>query len=373
MKTFEIDTENRKQVREFLSLPPRLYRGIPNWVPPLGGEERQKLDRKRHAFFRHSEAAFLAVYRKETILGRLAVLENRLHNEHNNEKTAFFTLFECEKDPAAAKMLLEAGFDWARKRGLKRIFGPKGFSALDGLGLLVKGFERVPAMGQAYNPWYYEELIEGAGFCRENDIVSGTLEADLDFPERIHELAEKIRKRRGLTIARFGSRRELRKALGDLKNLYNQALEGGSGGTPMTDEEAASLARQMLWFADPRLIKIVMKDERPVGFLLAYPDISMAVQETRGRVAPFGWLRLLRALKRTEWIDINGAGMAAEFRGLGGMAILYSEMVKSVRENPRYKHAEVVQIGLENEAMQREMENFGVDFNVMHRTYSREI
>jgi hypothetical protein len=119
------------------------------------------------------------------------------------------------------------------------------------------------------------------------------------------------------------------------------------------------------------LIKIVMKEEIPVGFLLAYPDISRALQKTRGRLFPFGWVTILRELRTTDWININGAGMIEAYRGLGGTAILYSEMFKSLVENPRYHHAEVVQIGVENEKMQREMENFGVDFYKMHRIYQK--
>jgi len=112
-----------------------------------------------------------------------------------------------------------------------------------------------------------------------------------------------------------------------------------------------------------------MKDNRPVGFLLAYPDISAALQKTKGRLFPFGWLIMLRELRTTDWININGAGMVEEYRGLGGTAILYSEIFKSVTENPRYRHAEVVQIGLENDKMQRELQNFGIDFYKMHRIY----
>lgn len=138
------------------------------------------------------------------------------------------------------------------------------------------------------------------------------------------------------------------------------------------------MANQLLWLADPKLVKMVLcsKDYVPgresiVGFCLAYPDISAALQKTRGRLFPFGWLTVLLELRRTEWININGAGLLPEYRGSGGMAILYSEMFKSVRENPRYKHAEVVQIGVENANMQREMENFGMDFYKVHRTYQK--
>jgi hypothetical protein len=373
MTILQIDLANRKQVREFLSLPSRIYRDIPQWVPPMEGDERARLDPKRYPFYRHSAAAFFLQYRDGIPVGRLAVLDNRLYNDYNQEKTAFFYLFECEPDLASARGLFESAFDWANKRGLNKILGPKGFTALDGLGLLVKGFDRRPALGLPYNPTYYPELIESMGFEKSSEIVSGYLGEDIQFPERIHELAAHIRERRGLHIARFRTRRELRTALSHLKTLYNGALEGATGGTPITDEEIKALANQMLWFADPHLIKIVMKDERPVGFLLAYPDISAALQKTKGRLFPFGWITILRELRTTDWININGAGMIEEYRGLGGTAILYSEMFKSVVENPRYRNAEVVQIGLENEKMQREMENFGVDFYKMHRMYQRKL
>jgi len=373
MNIIQLDLANKQQIQDFLSLPSRIYRDIPQWVPPLEGEERARLDLRRYPFYRHSEAAFFLKYRDGIPVGRLAVLDNRPYNDHNHEETAFFYLFECEPEPVSAGGLFESAFDWARRRGLKRVLGPRGFTALDGLGLLERGFERRPALGMPYNPHYYSELIKAQGFEKEAEIVSGYLGPDIQFPERIHELAARIRERRGLNIARFRTRRELRSALRYLKILYNSTLEGTSGGTPITDKEIKTLASQMLWFADPNLIKIVMKDDRPVGFLLAYPDISAALQKTKGRLFPFGWITILREIHTTDWININGAGMIEEYRGLGGTAILYSEMFKSVIENPRYRNAEVVQIGRENEKMQREMENFGVDFYKIHRMYLKNL
>ncbi len=373
MATLQIDLTNKKQVRDFLSLPTEIYRSIPQWVPPLDGEERERLNPKRYPYFRHSRAGFFIVYRDGIPVGRLAVLDNRPYNDHNREQTAFFYLFECEPDPNSAGNLFDMGVDWAQKRGLKKILGSKGFTALDGMGILVKGFDLRPALGSPYNPPYYVELVESTGFIKTNEIVSGYLGADIHFPERIHDLAERIRERRGLYIRRFHSRRELRSALGSLKSLYNGALEGTAGAIPISDEEIKALANQILWFADPNLIKIVMKEQQPVGFLLAYPDISAALQRTRGRLFPFGWITLLREFQKTDHININGAGMIQEFRGSGGTAILYSEMFKSVIENPKYQHAEVVQIGMENEKMQREMENFGVNFYKVHGMYEKVI
>jgi hypothetical protein len=133
------------------------------------------------------------------------------------------------------------------------------------------------------------------------------------------------------------------------------------------------MADQLEWFADPGLIKIVMKGEELVGFLLAYPDISAALQRTRGRVFPLGWLDWLIEMRRTPWININGAGIVERYRGLGGTALLFSELYKSVAANPRYRYADIVQISTANDRMQRELRALGIDFYKLHRMYRREL
>jgi hypothetical protein len=380
MNILQLDLHNKKQVDDFLRLPFSIYRDIPQWVPPLQMDERLRLNPKRFPFYQHSHASFFLAYQETRPIGRLAVLDNRRYNEFNKTKTAFFYLFECENNIEAANALFDAAFDWARSRGLTQIAGPKGFTPLDGFGLLVKGFEHRPAFGLPYNPAYYADLVEAQGFVKDGESVSGYLGTSIQFPPRIHQLAERLAQRRGLRIARCNTRKDLRALVPHLKELYNNSLGGTEGTVPLTDEEVDTMANQLIWLADPKLIKMVMKvedpfqgDEKIVGFCFAYPDISAALQRTRGRLFPFGWLTLLLELRRTKWININGAGLLPEYRGSGGTAILYSEMFKSVAENPRYRHAEVVQIGVENGNMQREMENFGIDFYKMHRTYSRTL
>jgi hypothetical protein len=373
MSIIKLDPTNKKQVQEFLDVPFRIYKDTPQWVPPLRMDDRVRLVPKRHPFYKHSQAAFFLAYEGTRPIGRIAVMDHRLYNEYNNEETAFFYLFECEDNPTASQGLFESAFEWARACGLKKMLGPKGFTVMEGFGLLVKGFEHRPAFGQPYNHPYYVDLLESLGFKPERDAVSGYLGADLEFPPRIHSLAERIAARRGLHIARYRTRKDLRALVPKFKDLYNNALRGTGGNAPITDDEANAMASQLLWFSDPRLVKVVMKEDEPVGFLLSYPDISAALQKTNGRIFPFGWLTLLREFKRTDWLNINGAGLLPEYRGSGGTAILYSEIFKSATETGQFRHAEVVQIGLENENMQREMEHFGIDFYKIHRTYSRAL
>ncbi len=371
MNVVAIDPADREQAQAFLRLPFRLYRHLPQWAPPLAGDARRMLDRKRHPFYRHSEAAFFLTLNNEAQpVGRIAVLDHRNYNAYNNKRTAFFYLFECENDPETAQGLFEAAFAWARDRGLDRMIGPRGFTALDGLGLLVRGFEHRPALGIPYNPAYYPALVEAAGFTRQEDIVSGHLDARVQFPARIHELAERVAQRRGLRILTFQRRRELRAIVPSLRELYNAALGETSGNFPLTDDEVKTMADQMLRFADPRLIKIVAKGDEPVGFLFAYPDPTDAIQRTGGRLFPLGWAHLLLEMRRTRWININGAGIRKEYRGLGGTAILFSELHKTLVGN-RFTDADLVQIGVENANMQREMRDLGVDFYKMHRLYER--
>ncbi|MCF6278202.1 MAG: hypothetical protein L3J16_05560 [Anaerolineales bacterium] len=304
-------------------------------------------------------------------VGRICVMDNRRFNDFRGEKTAFFYLFETVDDEAVADALFAAASQWSRARGLDRLLGPHGFTPMDGNGLLVKGFAHRPAFGQPYHPAYYTDLIERQGLAAKRDTLSGYLNADTDFPERIHELSARVQKRRGLHIARYRTRRELRALLPYLRELYNGSLGDVGTNVPLTDEEISTLGRQLLWIADPALIKVVMKAETPVGFVLAYPDISAAIQKTRGKLLPFGWTTALRERARSEWLNINGAGLLKKYRGLGGTAILYSEMYKSVTESGQFRHAEVVQIHTQNENMLREMRNFGIEFYKTHRLYQK--
>lgn len=369
----EFSPTSARDRRRFLRLPFRLYRDIPQWVPPLAFEAGRVFDR-RQPFYRNGEAVFLlALDGQERVVGRLAVLNNHKYNAFNHEQSAFFYLFECENDPAAAQALFEHAVGWARARGLNKLSGPKGFTALDGMGLLVKGFEHRPAFGLPYNPPYYPALVEAAGFSPCGELVSGYLNRQLvTLPDKVRRVAELVQQRRGLRVVRFKQRRDLLKLIPGLQKMYNEALEGTTGNIPLTEQDLRSMADQLLWFADPRLIKIIQKDDELAGFLLAYPDISAAVQRCRGQLFPFGWLDILLETRRTQWVNINGAAIVEKYRGLGGTALLFTEMADTLLESS-FEHADLVQIGTDNEKMQLELRSMGIDFYKCHRMYQISI
>ena len=368
-----IDTNDKRETRRFLDFPFQLYRHVPQWVPPFESDAKRMLDRTKHPFYRHSAAEFFIAQEADRVVGRIAVLDHRPYNEWNRSSTAFFYLFEVENNREAAQGLLEAATAWARARGLTHLYGPKGFSVLDGMGLLVKGFEHRPALGIAYNPDYYAALLEEASFAGTGDVVSGYLGPEFVLLDKVLKIAELVQQRRGLRIARYQKRSDLKQLIGPMKELYNSALSGTTDTFPITDEEAQLMAKQLLMFADPRLIKIVMKDDEIVGFLFGYPDPSAAIQRCKGRLFPIGWLDILIELKRTKWINLNGAGLIEKYRGSGGTALLFAEMYKSVRASDHYQHIDVVQIGAENDKMQREIASMGIDFYKVHRMYRKTL
>ncbi len=373
MNIIQVDTANSREVKRFLDFPFQLYRDVPQWVPPFASDAKRMLDRKKHPFYQHSAAEFFIAQKADRVVGRLAVLDHRPYNEWNHSQTAFFYLFDAENDREVSRGLFEAAARWAQTRGLTQVYGPKGFSALDGMGLLVKGFEHRAALGIPYNLAYYDELLTEAGFSSVGDIVSGYLGPDFVMPDKVMKIAELVQQRRGLRIARYKTRGDLKQLVAPMKNLYNSALSGTTDTFPITDEETQLIAKQLLMFADPRLIKVVMKGDEIVGFMFGYPDPSAAIQRCKGKLFPLGWLDILIELKRTKWINLNGAGLLEKYRGSGGTALLFVEMYRSVRDSGHFRHADVVQIGAENDKMQREIAGLGIDFYKVHRMYRRSI
>jgi len=375
MKVIQIDLANRKQVKDFIRLPFWIYGDNPYWVPPLEMNVKAIFNTKKHPFYRYSQAAFLLAYDDAgQPAGRIVVMDNRRFNDFYQKKTAFFYWFECENDLAVSDALFEVAFEWARTRGLDQMIGPRGFTPLDGRGLLVEGFDYRPAFGIAYNLPYYPHLVEKAGFSSHRDYLSGYLRRETAvFPERVVELAERVAARRGLRIVNYKSRRELRSLIPHLKELYNASLGDTRDNVPVDETDVASMADMLLWFADPALVKLVMKGDEVVGFLMSYPDISAALQKTRGRLLPFGWIAFLRELRRTDWVNMNGIGLKEEYRGLGGTAILTSEIAKTLFGKLQYQVADFVQVDTTNENMLREIANFGVEFCKRHRVYVRDI
>lgn len=373
MQIHQIHPKDRKNRNAFLQFPFDLYHDTPQWVPPFR-QAMRAISKPNYAFYGYGNALFLLAKDDHgKVLGRVAFANNHRYNDFHGTKTTFFYYFEAVNDPAVAEALFAEGFRWAKSQGLTHMLGPKGFTVLDGFGMLVKGFEYQPAFGQPYNPAYYPALIEGLGFKKLKDIYTGRLDRNVALPEKVLKAAKIVEERIGFYSPELRSKAELRQVIDDFKHLYNESLAIPAGNPPLTDEDMDTMVSQLLWIADPRLVKLIYKDGEPVGWLLGYPDIGKALQRTKGRLFPFGWLQILIERKRTPWIDLNGIGIIEKYQRMGGTAVLFNEIYKSVMNFDQYTYAELLQMREENINILLEVSNVDIDFHKTHRQYEREL
>jgi hypothetical protein len=374
MHIHRLDRASRRDVRRYVEFPFRLYRENTLWVPPFVGEIHAQLDPDRHPFYEHSEATFFLALEGDEVMGRIAVLDNARYNQYKGERTAFFYHFDVVNDRAVSRALFDAAFDWARGRGLDLMWGPKGFIAADGQGLLVEGFEHRPALGIPYNYPYYGELLEDAGFEKQLDFISCYMDRHLTvLPSRFLEVAEKIKRRSGFRTVRFRAKDGLRAMVSRVAAAYNSAFVEVQGYVPITEAEAKAISDRILAVADPTLITLLMKGDEIVGFVLAYPDLSAAIQRCRGRMWPTGWYHLLREFRRTRWLNFNGAAILEPHRGLGGNALMYAELYHTLIDRTQYQYADLVQVQETNTRMIQELEALDVKPYKRHRVYRRPV
>ncbi len=372
MNVRQIDLSNKSDVSKFIQFPFNLYKKNPYWVPQMRVDTRYILNRSQYPFYQHSEADFFIAENNGNTLGRIAAIANNRFNKSNHQNTAFFYFFETIDDSEISTGLFKAVFNWARKRNLDLVYGPKGLLQGDGIGLLVKGFGFIPAVGISYNHPYYDELVKKAGFLKKYDYFSGYIDTTGDLSEKVKRVAEKVKQRSGFWVKKFNSKDELLAIAPELREVYNAAFSDSEGFSPITKEEIMTIAKRMLAIADPRLIKLVYKDDKIIGFLFSYPNICRGLQKTNGRLYPFGWFHIWRESRTTKYMDTNGIGILPEYQGLGPTAVLYTEFEKTFRDFD-FDFVETVQTREDNIASLGESSHFKMDWTKTHRVYEMSL
>jgi GNAT superfamily N-acetyltransferase len=371
----KVDTTDKAQVKRFVEFYYTLYKGNPNWVPPLYMDAYLPLNREKHSFFEHSQADFFLALRDGEVVGRICAADNRPFNEYHKTKKAHFYAFDTVDDMEVARALFEAAFDWARGRGLDTMIGPKGLSPFDGYGIQIEGFEHRQMMTMMnYNYDYYPRLVEALGFEKEVDFVSCYLPAEaFKIPERVERIAQRVMERGDLWVKKFENKRELIKWAPRIGAAYNKAFIHNWEYYPFSEGDIQYAVDNIFLVADPRLIKVILHEEEIVGFLFAFPDVSAALQRARGRLLPFGLFDLLLEMRRTKTISGNGMGILPEYQGLGGNALLYYEMARTIFDFHQFEFVEMTQVAETTRQMRADLKNLnGVEYK-NHRVYRKTI
>jgi GNAT superfamily N-acetyltransferase len=363
---------NRRELKQFILFPWKVYKGDPNWVPPLIVDMKEMLDKKKNPFFLHSDAEFFLARRDGEVVGRIAAIQNNRHNEFHKEKTGFFGFFEVLRDYDAASALFDAAASWLKDRGLELMRGPANYSTNDTVGFLLEGFERPPVVLMTYNPPYYLDFCQRYGFQKAKDLYAYLMTSDQPLPEKAIRVAESLKRRenvefRTVNMKRFWEEVEL------VFQIYNDAWSLNWGFVPLTREEIDHIAKQLKMILDPDLVLIALVNGEPAGFSLALPDINQALIKIRnGRLFPFGLPKLLWYMRKINGIRVFTMGVVRKYQKRGIDSLFYVETYRrGVAKGHRW--GEFSWILEDNVMMNRAAESLGARVYKRYRIYDKPL
>ena len=329
--------ETNRDLRRFIDFHYDLYQGCPYDVPALFLDEMNTLRSDRNVAFDFCETAYFMAYRDGRMVGRIAGIVNHRANERWEKKDVRFGWIDFIDDIEVSRALFKAVEDWGRSKGMTAIVGPLGFTDLDPEGMLTMGFDRLGTMETIYNYEYYpRHMGQQDGWKKDNDYVEYYLPMPDKTPEKFAKLAEMIEKRYNLHVKKV-TRKDIRNGYArELFKIINETYKDIYGFVSLTERQIDQYVKLYLPALDLNLVTVIVdgnKDNAIAGVGITMPSLAHAVQKCRrGRLFPFGWWHLLRAVKyhKTDGVDLLLIGFLPEYRTKGANALLFADLI------PRY-------------------------------------
>jgi hypothetical protein len=328
------DVKDRKDLKTFIYLPEKIHANHENWVHPIYMDEWNYFNPRKNKAFSYCDTILLLAFREGKPVGRIMGIINSRYNEQRREETARFACLETWEDRDVVHALLSQVEGWARQKGMTRIIGPYGFSDQDPEGFLIEGFENRATIATYHNFEWMPSLVEKEGYTKDVDYYVYKLEVPKEFPEFYKKIYERIKRRGKFEIVEFRKRKELKPWIIPVLSLMNECYTGSNiyGYTPLDEKEMNDLAKKYMPVLDPRFVKAVKKENELVSFIVGIPDMTEGIQKARGRLLPFGFLKILRAAKKTKQLDLLLGAIKEKYRGLGLDVFMGVKMILSAHE-----------------------------------------
>lgn len=372
--------ENLEERKAFLRFPWKVYQDNPYWVPPIFSERVHFTDPGKNPFFEHSEAQMYLALRGDEIVGTIAAFTNGRHNEFQKENIGFFGFFEVLEDYEAAEALLKTAERWAKEKGHTALRGPAQWNTNDECGLLVDGFDDSPRILMTYNPRYYVDFVEKAGFKYARDLWAYQLPVK-DFMknigDRLEKLTTRIMERKEITIRPLNMK-IFDEEVAKVKLLYNEAWSQNWGFVPMTDGEFDRLADELHDILDPDLVFVAEKDGKTVGFSITLPDLNEPLLKAYPKPnTPEWWVMVKlvwnwKVLKKVSWVRVLVLGIIPEYRTLGIDALFYYKSAQAALKKGM-KMGEMSWILDNNDKMNRPIIAMGGEVYKTYRFYEKAL
>ena len=330
--------ETKKDLKAFIECHYDLYEGNQYDAPNLYSDELNTLSKDKNAAFDFCEAEYFLALKEEKVVGRVAAIINNKANEKWDKKDVRFGWIDFIDDIEVSKALLKAVEDYGREKGMTSVVGPLGFTDMDPEGMLTWGFDKFGTMATIYNYDYYPKHMEKlGGWEKDNDYVEYRLDVPETAPEKYTKIAEMVEKRYNLHARKLTKKEIFEGGYGKkLFDLINVTYANLYGFSELTDRQIDQYVKMYFPLADLDLITVVEdgnKDNQLVGLAITVPSLTRALQKChRGRLFPFGWWHLLRAIKfhKTEVVDLLLIGVLPEYRSKGANSLVFADLI------PRY-------------------------------------
>lgn len=337
MSAIEIKkVESRRDLCKFIDFHNELYKGNPYHVPNLYFDEMNTFRKDKNAAFDFCEAEYFMAYRDGKAVGRVAAIINHSANKKWERESVRFGWIDFVDDIEVSKALLKAVEDYGKSKGMKEIVGPLGFTDMDPEGMLLYGYDQLGTQATAYNyPYYPEHMERMGGWEKDNDYVEYKLYVPEEMPEKYATIAKMIQKRYNLQVKKL-KRNEIYGENGYGKKIFdvvNETFKDLYGYSKLTDRQIEQYVKMYLPMADLDLITIIedwnTPDHKVVGVGISIPSLARALQKCGGKLFPFGWWHILRALKfhKTEVVDLLLVGVLPEYRQKGANALLFYDLI----------------------------------------------
>lgn len=337
MSAIEIKkVESHRDLCKFIDFHNELYKGNPYHVPNLYFDEMNTFRKDKNAAFDFCEAEYFMAYRDGKVVGRVAAIINHSANKKWERESVRFGWIDFVDDIEVSKALLKAVEDYGKSKGMKEIVGPLGFTDMDPEGMLLYGYDQLGTQATAYNyPYYPEHMDRMGGWEKDNDYVEYKLYVPEEMPEKYATIAKMIQKRYNLQVKKL-KRNEIYGENGYGRKIFqvvNETFKDLYGYSKLTDRQIEQYVKMYLPMADLDLITIIedwnTPDHKVVGVGISIPSLARALQKCGGKLFPFGWWHILRALKfhKTEVVDLLLIGVLPEYRQKGANALLFYDLI----------------------------------------------
>ncbi len=319
-----------KDLKKFTQYQIDLYEGNPYYVPPLITDDVDTLDPNKNPAFDFCEAACFMAYRDGNPVGRIAGILNNRVNEKDGSKTVRFGFIDFIDDLEVSGALLKAVEDWGREKGMERIIGPLGFTDLDHEGMLVDGFEELSTMATIYNYPYYPKHMEAHGYTKDSDWVEFVMEVPETIPEKYNRIADIVKKKFDLRVLKYKSRSKVKQDYGHaLFHLINTSYKDLYQYSPLSKRQIEHYIKEYLGLLNLDLLTLIVdKEDQLVGVGISMPSMSRGLQKSKGKMLPFGWYHLLKALKgKNDRVDLLLVAVKPEYMNKGVNALLFQDLI----------------------------------------------